>query len=81
MGLTRRSLKCLLLNARSVINKFDVFEATVASIDPDIIGVTESWSNNSILDSELMLSGYEMFRCDRATNNMGEAFCSTSEVF
>ena len=54
-----------------MINKFDIFEATVASSDPDIIGVTESWSTGDILDSELMLSGYEMFRCDRATNNIG----------
>ena len=43
----------------------------MASSDPDIIGVTESWSTGDILDSELMLSGYEMFRCDRATNNVG----------
>ena len=37
-----KHLKCLLLNARSLMNKMDIFAATVVSIDPDIIGVTES---------------------------------------
>ena len=65
------SLQCLLLNARSIVNKFDIFEAYVSSSVPDIIGVTESWSTPCIRDSELMLNGYDMFRCDRPTNNMG----------
>jgi hypothetical protein len=27
------------------MNKFDVFEATVQNINPDVIGITESWSD------------------------------------
>jgi exonuclease III len=61
----------LSLNARSLINKFDIFEAYIASADPDIVGVTESWATSDIQDSELMISGYDMFRCDRPTGNVG----------
>jgi len=32
-------LNCLYLNARSLINKFDAFSATVSELEPDIIGV------------------------------------------
>ena len=41
-------LLCVYLNARSIINKFNEFEAWIAAIDPDIVGVTETWAHNSI---------------------------------
>ena len=59
------------LNARSILNKLNLFQATVYELHPDIIGVTESWANNSILNSELHLDGYQLFRCDRKTGNRG----------
>jgi hypothetical protein len=37
----------------------------VKSINPIIIGVTETWAKNDIDDSELYLNGYVMFRKDR----------------
>jgi len=54
-----------------LINKLDAFKVTVCSLKPDIIGITESWANDSIEDAELSLDGYVMFRCDRSTNNKG----------
>ena len=33
-------------------------------INPDIIGITESWSNNDITDAELGLAGCVMFKKD-----------------
>jgi len=65
------ALKCLSLNARSIINKIDAFTATVCVLDPDIIGVTESWSSADILDSELSLPGYVLYRCDRPSDHNG----------
>ena len=59
------------INARSVINKFDVFQATIYDCQPDVVGVTESWAHEGILDSELHLLGYDMFRCDRHGGNRG----------
>jgi len=49
------------LNARSIIGKFNAFESWVMSMKPDVIGVTESWANSNVLDSELSLPGYDLF--------------------
>ena len=53
------------------MNKIDVFIATVYDLNPDVIGVTESWATPEILHSELHIDGYEVFRRDRATPNRG----------
>ena len=34
----------------------------VADIDPHVISITESWANKDIVDAELALTGYVMFR-------------------
>ena len=49
----------------------DEFVANVSELQPDIIGITESWANDKILDAELSLNGYVMFRNDRNTGNKG----------
>ena len=67
----KRALTCLLLNARSIMNKFDHFEVTVNRYDPDIIGITESWCTPSVPDTELQLINYELFRHDRDSENKG----------
>ena len=46
-------------------------EAWVCDLNPDIIGVTESWAKPSILDSELALAGYDLFRKDRPVDREG----------
>ena len=48
-----------------------MFKATVYDLQPDIIGVTESWATDTIFDSELHLDTYHVFRCDRNTGNRG----------
>ena len=45
ISVNRDELKCFYINARNILNKFDEFEAWVYDINPDIIGVTESWTN------------------------------------
>ena len=62
---TKYELTCLYLNARSVINKLDIFNATVDATKPDIIGITETWAHEDVVDAELNIAGYIMFRCDR----------------
>ena len=59
------ALSCLYLNARSIVNKIDDLFALIESWDPDVIGICESWANASILDSELSVAGYDLFRKDR----------------
>ena len=61
----------MIINARSVINKLDLLAATALDLKPDVIGITESWANGNVLDSELQLQGYQCFRCDRPSDNRG----------
>ena len=39
-------LKCIYVNARSIINKIDYLRAELKVFDPDIIGITESWTDD-----------------------------------
>ena len=59
------------LNARSIVNKIDLLQATVHNLKPDIIGITESWAHPEIFDLELHLEGYQLFRCDRSVSSRG----------
>ena len=43
----------------------------VADNDPHIIGITESWANKDIVDAELSLTGYAMFKKDRREKRGG----------
>ena len=60
----REEIKCVCLNARSIINKKKELNIMVDDIQPHTIGITESWANNDITDAELGLEGYAMFRKD-----------------
>jgi len=54
-------LLCFYINDRKLHNKFDDSEAWIYDIDPDIVGVTESWATPSISDPDLTLQGYDLF--------------------
>ena len=64
-GTSKEEIKCVCLNARSIINKKNELNIMVDDIKPHIICITESWANNDITDAELGLEGYVMFRKDR----------------
>ena len=83
---SKEEIKCLCLNARSIINKNNELNIMVDEIKPHIIGITESWANNDITDAELGLEswannditdaelgleGYVMFRKDRVGRRGG----------
>ena len=61
----KAEIKCVCLDARSIINKKNELDIMVDEIKPHIIGITVSWANNDITDAELGLEGYVMFRKDR----------------
>ena len=63
--------KCLYFNARSLVNKIKELELLVKSENADIIGVTETWLNTNILDSEMSMEGYSLLRKDRSDNRRG----------
>jgi len=49
----------------------DLLRATICSLDPDIIGITESWCTSAVTDDELTISDYELLRTDRNADNKG----------
>ena len=57
--------RCVCLNGRTIVNKKNKLNIMVEDIDPHIIGITESWANTDITDTELGLTRYLMFRRDR----------------
>lgn len=73
----KSSLKCVLLNARSLKSfhktpsgddktcQLIAFIKFVYDGDYDIVAVTETWLNHSIMYSEILSKGYIIFRRDR----------------
>ena len=47
------------------MKKLDELAVVVEACRPDIIGIAETWATAEVLDSELSLDGYVMFREDR----------------
>ena len=43
-GTSKEEIKCVCLNARSIINKKNELNIMVDDIKPHIIGITESWA-------------------------------------
>ena len=62
---SKAEIKCVCLNARSIINKKNELDIMVDEIKPHITGITESWAYNDITYAELGLEGYVMFSKDR----------------
>ena len=77
---SKAELKCVCLNARSIINKKNELDIMVDEIKPHIIGITESWANNDITDAELGMEGYVMFRKDRMGKRGGGVLLCIKET-
>jgi len=45
--------------------------AEAKMFDPDIIGITESWTDDKISDAEIQIEGFEVFRQDRLIGKGG----------
>ncbi|KAL5289178.1 hypothetical protein ACFFRR_009392 [Megaselia abdita] len=54
------------LNAQSLFAHIDDFREDMSSRSSDIALISESWLNSSHSDAMVSLSGYKMFRNDRA---------------
>ena len=63
--LLRHKVKCMVANARSLKNKILDFQTSVYAGDFDIVAITETWLNDSILDHVLLHTGYTIYRKDR----------------
>ncbi|XP_065411777.1 uncharacterized protein LOC135973241 [Chrysemys picta bellii] len=63
-GQSMSYLKCLYTNARSLGNKQGELEVLAQSGNYDVIGITETWWDNSH-DWSTVMDGYKLFRKDR----------------
>lgn len=61
----KSKLSFLYLNARSIVNKHKELELYVLEEKFDVVCITETWMNESILDSEMSINGYALYRRDR----------------
>lgn len=60
-------------NARSITNKIDELELYIKDENPDIIGITETWLHEEIVDTELNAGDYTIYRHDRNNKHGGGA--------
>ena len=56
-----------MFNERSLVNKLSKFQSFVYSNPIDVYYTTESWLSNSIFDTEILPSGYSIYRKDRGS--------------
>ena len=62
----------LYTNAQSIVNKMGELRAVASLKKPDVIALTETWTNCDITDDFLSLEGYELMeRKDRADTSRG----------
>ena len=57
---TKTGLRVIFTNAQSINNKIDEMRALVAMKKPDILAITETWTNDSIGNSFLEIDGFEI---------------------
>lgn len=58
-------VKFAYFNARSIVNKLNELKLFLIEENVDIVGISETWLTSNILDSELQVSGFTLFRRDR----------------
>ncbi|CAB4033726.1 Hypothetical predicted protein [Paramuricea clavata] len=79
----------LVANVRSIINKIDELELVAQINQVEVICITESWLNTSVVDSMISLSNFIQFRNDRTYSCGGgvsiyikeEIYCRRLEHF
>ena len=62
------------LNLRSLLPKIDEIRNFMSVSNFDIFAVSESWLNDTIIDSEIAIEGYQVYRKDRS-NSIGGGVC------
>ena len=69
---TCQQLKILSTNARSIISKIEELKVTAVDLNPDILAITETWTNPTVCNSFLDLPGYKLVvRKDRSDTTNG----------
>ena len=77
VGVLVNNIQCLTivhLNVRSLLPKIDEIRCILNSCNFDVFAVCESWLNQTIMDSEIVVDGYTVHRKDRP-NSIGGGVC------
>ena len=68
------ALNIMYQNVRGLGTKINTFKQNVSIVYPDILFVTESWLNGSILDYDIVdLNQYLIFRRDRESTKSNKS--------
>ena len=60
------------LNVRSLLNKMDELRSVLQCAKrPVVFGISETWLNSSVLDNEVVIPTYDLYRRDRNSNGGG----------
>ena len=62
---SENKLRCIYMNARSIVNKIKELKIMIEEENVDIISITETWLNDNVTDDEVSINGYTLFRKDR----------------
>jgi hypothetical protein len=68
-----KALGFLHFNTRSLLPKMYQLKVWVHSSNPDVLVITETWLRNSVLNTDVNLSGYNLFGQDRSSKGGGVA--------
>ena len=75
-----KGLKIIHLNIRSLVPKIDLLRTWVYLHKPKIITLSETFLNNDILDNEISIRNYILYRADRATRHGGVAIYVSTDI-
>ena len=71
----RKGMHMIHLNARSLVNKIPELKIIAQKTRAAVIGISETWFDDTITDAEIAISGYSVLRHDR--NREGGGFVHT----
>ena len=78
---SKEEIKCVCLNARSIINKKNELNIMADDIQPHIIGITESWANNDITDAGFGLEGNVMLGKTELEEGEEECYYTSRKLY
>ena len=67
----RRGIHILHLNVRSLIPKLEELRNVAKETKAAVIGLSETWLDDSVFNTEIVIDGYSIFRHDRSRNGVG----------
>ena len=76
----KRGLHFLHLNVNGLLSKIEELRLTAQKTNAAVIGISETKIDESVLDGEVNIDGYEIKRCDRNRHGGGVACCIRKDL-